>query len=103
MQATENGNSFSEFSPPTCWALRNGNCLLAFLVYEETIRLERLTLTTQVPVDSSRGEEPLEAAACRVSPVLQASQEAPHSGERQVKQRQAGLPLSGTEQGSVLH
>lgn len=53
MQATENGSSFPEFSPPTCWALRSENCLLAFLIYEETIRLGWLTLTTQVPAESS--------------------------------------------------
>lgn len=84
MQATENGNSFPEFSPPTCWALRNGKCLLAFLIYEETIRPGWLTLSTQVPADSFGEEEPLEAAACRV-PCSPSQREAPHSGERPVK------------------
>lgn len=64
MQA--NGNSFPECCPPTCWALRNENCLLAFLIYEETIRPGWLTLTMQVSAYRSGGEEPLEAAAYRV-------------------------------------
>lgn len=66
MQVTESGNSFLDYSLPICWTLRNRKCLLAFLIYEGSIRPGWLSLPTQVPRDSSR-EEPQEAAACRVS------------------------------------
>lgn len=80
MQVTESGNSFLDYSPPICWALRNRKYLLTFLIYEGTIRPRWLTPTTQVPRDSTT-EEPQEAAACRVSQCW----EAPNTGERQVK------------------
>lgn len=83
MQVTESGNSFLDYSLPICWALRNRKYLLAFLIYEGTIRPEWLTPTTQVPKDSTR-EEPQEAAACRVSLCSEAAGK-PQTLERQVK------------------
>lgn len=61
-----------------------------------------VSLTTQVPVNSSREEELLEAGACRAPPELRSSQEAPVSGEKQVEKTGRLVPFRQSRAQSPL-